>query len=107
MSTYTRKTPAKTDCGIEKTLQVIAGKWKPAILSGLIRGPLRLTDIQKGLPEASKRALTQQLGEMVEDGLILKEDFNEYPRRTEYTISELGRQLQPVFDAMTTFASRL
>ncbi len=72
---YTRKTPIKSDCPIEKTLNVISGKWKPAILNELFKTKLRLKDIQKGIPEASKRALTQQLNEMIHDGLIEKEDF--------------------------------
>jgi DNA-binding HxlR family transcriptional regulator len=78
---YERKTLVKNDCPIEKTLNVISGKWKPAILSEILKNDLRLRDIQKGLPEASKRALTQQLSEMIEDGLIEKKDFNEFPKK--------------------------
>ena len=51
---------------------MISGKWKPAILNKLLKTNQRLRDIQKGLPEASKRALTQQLSEMIKDGLIEK-----------------------------------
>lgn len=91
MSSYYRKTPLKKDCNIERTLSVISGKWKPAILSELLKTNVRLRDIQKGLPEASKRALTQQLNELVEDGIIQKHDFNEYPKKTEYSMTQIGR----------------
>lgn len=104
---YERKTPLKNDCPIEKTLNVISGKWKPAILSQLLKTNLRLRDIQKGLPEASKRALTQQLKEMIEDKLISKKDFDQYPKKTEYAITDLGLELTPVFVALSKFGEKL
>lgn len=107
MSSYQRKTPIKSDCSIEKSLLVISGKWKPAILSELLKRSVRLKDIQEGLPEASKRALTQQLKEMVEDGLIQKKDFNQFPKKTEYSMTPLGRKLSSVFTILTEFGDQL
>lgn len=107
MSAYYRKTPLKKDCSIEKALLVISGKWKPAILSELLKTNLRLRDIQIGLPEASKRALTQQLGEMIDDGLIAKKDFNEFPKKTEYSLTPLGMQLLAVFKELSKFGDQL
>jgi len=107
MSSYQRKTPAKSDCNIEKTLLVISGKWKPAILSGLLRRNLRLKDMQAGLPEATKRALTQQLKEMIDDGLISKKDFQQFPKKTEYSLTPLGKNLAPVFKTLDHFGSLL
>lgn len=93
---------------MEKTIHVISGKWKPAILSELLRTEtIRLKDIQKELPEATKRALTKQLNEMIEDKLIEKKDFNEYPKRTEYSISPLGKKLSPVFCTLAEFGDLL
>ena len=104
---YQRKTPIKDDCSIEKALNVISGKWKPAILSELLRTNLRLKDIQKGLPEASKRALTQQLKEMTEDLLIEKKKINQFPKKTEYSISKLGLELASVFKELSSFGDKL
>jgi DNA-binding HxlR family transcriptional regulator len=103
---YQRKTPIKNDCPVEKALMVISGKWKPAILSELFKRKLRLRDIEQGLPEASKRALTQQLGEMIADGLIVKEDFDQYPKKTEYALTPLGQELYPVFKELSAFGSK-
>ena len=66
-----------------------------------------LSDIQPGLPEASKRALTQQLKEMIEDHLILKTDFNQYLKKKEYSLTDLGRELAPVFAIMSKFGDKL
>jgi len=104
---YQRKTPLKNDCSIEKALNVVSGKWKPAILSKLLKTTLRLKDIQKDLPEASKRALTQQLKEMIEDGLIEKKDFNQFPKKTEYSVTSLGIELSPVFTELSKFGDKL
>ena len=104
---YHRKTPLKNDCSIEKSLGLISGKWKPAILSALFQGNIRLRDIQQGLPEASKRSLTIQLKEMIDDGLILKKDFNQFPKRTEYSISNIGLLLKPVFLELSKFGDKL
>ena len=107
MSTYQRKTPEKNDCSIEKALNVLSGKWKPAILSELLKTNVRLKDIQIGLPEASKRALTQQLKEMLDDGLIQKKDFDVFPKKTEYSMTPLGKQLASVFVELTNFGDKL
>lgn len=107
MSKYQRKTPQKSDCSIEKSLNIISGKWKPAILSALLESNLRLKDMQEGLPEATKRALTQQLKEMIDDGLIQKIDYDEYPKRTEYYLTALGKNLAPVFKELTKFGDTL
>ncbi|QKX05505.1 helix-turn-helix transcriptional regulator [Aquimarina sp. TRL1] len=105
MGRYERKTEVKEDCGIEKTLQLISGKWKPAILSELMRSStIRLKDVQKGLPEASKRSLTTQLGEMVTDDLLRKEVYEVYPKKTVYSLTEKGKALKEVFEVMNDYA---
>jgi DNA-binding HxlR family transcriptional regulator len=107
MAAYKHKLPLKLDCPAEKALAVLSGKWKLAILGQLLKTNLRLTDIQKGLPEASRRALTKQLAEMQEDGIVQKEDFQEFPKRTEYSLTPLGRAFQPVFQALFDYGIKL
>ncbi|MTI31204.1 winged helix-turn-helix transcriptional regulator [Xanthovirga aplysinae] len=62
--------------------------------------------MQKGLPEASKRALTQQLKEMVDDGLIQKKDFHQFPKKVEYSLTSLGLYLSPVFKEMRNYGEK-
>lgn len=92
---------------IEKALNIISGKWKAAILKELFKTKLRLKDIQKGLPTASKRTLTQQLKEMIDAQVIKKKDFNEYPKKTEYTIAPLGKKLFSVLNELEKFGKNL
>ena len=61
---------------------------------------MRPSEIHKCLPEAASRVLDIQLKEMVEDGLVVKTIFPELPPRSEYQITELGKSLLPIIDAM-------
>ncbi|WP_350290950.1 winged helix-turn-helix transcriptional regulator [uncultured Croceitalea sp.] len=51
----------------------------------------------------SKQMLTKQLREMEEDGILLREIFAEIPPRVEYSISEKGKSLFPIIDAMSSW----
>lgn len=107
MANYIRKTPIKNDCPIEAGLNVITGKWKIAILCELNRGNCRLRDLEKYNPEATKRALTQQLSELVKDGIIQKKDFNEFPKKVVYSLTQRGEELIPVLYTLGEFGEKL
>ncbi len=103
MRNYTRKTLLKADCPMEVSLRVISGKWKPAIISALFTGPQRPKDMQEGLPEATKRVLTQQLKEMELDGIVGRKIYEEVPPKVEYYLTDLGRSLLPVVKALNAW----
>lgn len=89
------------DCPLRLTMSLIDSKWKSCILDELRSGdPFRPSELHRLLPEAAPRVLDIQLKEMVNDGLIEKTIFPELPPRSEYTITELGKSLIPIIDAM-------
>lgn len=88
---------------METTLNIISGKWKPAIISALFKSPQRPKDMQEGLPEASKRVLSQQLKELEQDGIIGRKIFEEMPPKVEYFLTDLGKSLLPVVQALNTW----
>ena len=92
---------------MEKSLNIISGKWKLALLLDINRGTSRLMDLQKHNPDASKRALTQQLGELVEDGIIQKKEYDVYPKKTEYSLTELGKELIKAIKVLGEFGEKL
>ena len=73
---------------IQSAIALIHGKWKIGILTRLKHGPLRLSQLRRMLPGASKKMLTQHLREMEEDGLIVRSDRSTKVRRVEYSLSE-------------------
>ena len=64
---------------------------------------MRPSELHKALPEATPRVLDLQLKELVDDGLVVKTIYPELPPRSEYAITELGRSLLPILDAMITW----
>lgn len=98
---YEKKIPVDLDCPLRLTMSLIDSKWKSCILDELRHGScMRPSEIHKCLPEAAPRVLDIQLKEMAEDGLVSKTIFPELPPRSEYRITELGKSLLPIIDAM-------
>ncbi len=89
-----------TDCPMAVTLNYIGGRWKTIILYVIGDRTLRFGEIAARIPSISRKVLTQQLKELVEDGLISREQFNEIPPRVEYTITDFGKSLNNVLKHM-------
>jgi DNA-binding HxlR family transcriptional regulator len=90
----------ETKCPVTGMLQIIGGKWKPVILYCLRSDKRRFGEISARIPDLSRKVLTQQLKELEEDGLLIRKQFNEIPPRVEYELTELGKSLTPVLNAM-------
>lgn len=98
---YEKKIPIDLDCPLRLTMSLIESKWKSCILDELRSCEcMRPSEIHKRLPEAAPRVLDIQLKQMVEDGLVFKTIYPELPPRSEYTITDLGKSLLPIIDAM-------
>lgn len=80
-------------CGLETTLDMIGGKWKPIILWRLAAGPQRFGELRRQVAGVSEKMLAQQLREMAADGLVSRRDYAEVPPRVEYTLTDLGVSL--------------
>ncbi|MFA5266916.1 MAG: helix-turn-helix domain-containing protein [Methanoregula sp.] len=87
-------------CTVEAALDVIGGKWKPVILWALGDNVLRFSELQKGLPGVNSKMLTKQLRELEEDGIITRTVYPEVPPRVEYAITDFGRTLIPIMQAL-------
>ena len=82
-------------CYIEAALDVIADKWKGVILFHLLDEPKRFNQLKRTFPELSHRILTRQLRELENDGVISRKIYPEIPPKVEYSLTDLGRSLQP------------
>lgn len=82
-------------------LSVIGGRWKIAIIWCLLhQSPLRLSELQKKLPDANQRMLIRQLRELEEDKIIIRTVYPVVPPKVEYELSELGSLLEPVITSI-------
>lgn len=80
-------------CGLDATLKVIAGKWKPLIIYFLIQGPCRYGELKRAVQGVSDKMLIQQLKELDADGIVTRRDHQEVPPRVDYTLTPLGHSL--------------
>ncbi len=92
---------AALECGVQTTLSVIEGHWKLPILFRLLDGTRRFGALRKHLPAATQRMLTLHLRELERDGLIHREVYREVPPKVEYSLTELGRSLEPLLRFMS------
>ena len=97
---YERKTPLTIDCGLHLTKEVLNGKWKPALLHAISMDIKRPSELLRLLPGATRRVLNVQLKELEAHGMIEKKTYPQLPPKVEYSLTEIGRSLLPVIDAM-------
>lgn len=87
-------------CPVETTLMLIGDKWKVLILRDLMEGTKRFGELKRSLGNISQKVLTAQLRSMEESGLVERTVYAEVPPRVEYSLTGLGKSLQPILDAM-------
>lgn len=87
-------------CPVTHCLAKIGGKWKPVILFCICNGIARFGALQRAVPNITKQMLTKQLRELEADGLISRTVFAEVPPRVDYALTERGRSVLPVIEAM-------
>lgn len=97
----------RTGCGVEATLSVIGGVWKPVLIFHLLQGKLRFNALCRVTPSATPRMITLQLRELEADGIVARTVFPEVPPRVEYELTELGQSLAPLLLSMRDWGERL
>lgn len=92
-------------CPVETTLSLIGDKWKVLVLRDLMPGTKRFGELQRSIGGVSQKVLTAQLRDMEADGLVHREVYAEVPPRVEYSLTETGRSLAPVLEALRVWGS--
>ena len=89
------------NCPVTPVVQMLQGKWKLQIIYELcIQSPMRFGELKKMLKPITNTMLTNALKELEADGLVHREQYNEIPPRVEYSLTEKGKDLLPVFYAI-------
>ena len=90
-------------CSVEAAISLIDGKWRCVILCHLLEGTTRFSEISRKVSGVTHRTLTNQLRELEEDGLIERKVYAQVPPKVEYSISPLGRSLEPILAALKSW----
>lgn len=88
------------NCPVELTLDIIGGKWKCLIIHHLIDGTKRFNELRRLIPKITQRMLTSQLRELERDSIVHRKVYAVVPPKTEYSLSELGKSLEPILWSM-------
>jgi DNA-binding HxlR family transcriptional regulator len=88
-------------CCASLTMGVIGGKWKTVILYHLISGPRRYNELRKEMPTVTERTLSLQLKQLDLDGIVKRKVYHKKPpMRVEYSLTDKGKTLIPVVEAI-------
>jgi len=93
---YERKSPLNLNCGLDLIGEVLYGKWKIRLLWFINEGHKRPSELQRKIPDASRRVLNMQLKELEAHELIGKKIFAVVPPKVEYYLTEFGKTLMPL-----------
>ncbi|WP_411880886.1 winged helix-turn-helix transcriptional regulator [Polaromonas sp. YR568] len=92
-------------CGLNATLRIISGKWKPLVLFFLRDGSKRYGELKRLIPGVSHKVLIQQLKDLEADQVLARTDYQEVPPRVDYTLTPLGRGLADAILPLCTWGS--
>lgn len=93
-------------CPVETTLMLLSDKWKVLILRDLLNGTKRFGELKKAIGKISQKVLAANLRSMEADGLITRKVYPEVPPKVEYTLTELGKSLEPILIAMKNWGEK-
>lgn len=90
--------PIKEECPVHRTLELLSGKWRTHIIYELCKhSTMRFGELKKAYPNITNTMLTNTLRDLERLGIIHREQFNEIPPHVEYSLTEKGKALLPVF----------
>ena len=92
-------------CPVATAVSIIGGKWKLLIIRNLKERPWRFNELQRDIGGISQKVLTDSLRQMIDDGLVYRHDYQEMPPKVEYGLTELGKEMLPIIDALADFGN--
>ncbi len=93
-----------TQCPVTYTLNKIGGRWKPIIIYNLLSGTRRYSELKKLIPAITEKMLIQHLKQLEADKLVHRKALPVIPPFVEYSLTDSGKELSTVLDAMVSWA---
>lgn len=92
-----------TGCSVEEAMRMLGGRWRLLLVSYLLDGPKRFSDLRRDMPGISQRMLTLDLRALEDAGFVRRTVYPEVPVRVEYDLTADGDRLRPVVEVMREF----
>ena len=93
----------KSSCPVERSLEIINGKWKICILWKLYEKNYRFGELKKSIPDITIKMLSQQLKELEFAKFINRKDYHTIPPKVEYSLTKFGESFQPIIDMIANW----
>ena len=97
---YVKKIAPSLNCGLDLVGEVLYGKWKIRILWFIHQGNLRPSELQRKIPDATRRVLNVQLKELEDHELVTRTIYPVMPPKVEYKLTDFGQTLIPLIQAI-------
>ncbi len=92
-------------CPVATAVDLIGGKWKLLIIRNLRNRAWRFNELQRDLEGISQKVLTESLKQLIDDGLVYRHDYQQVPPKVDYGLTDLGKNMLPVIDALADFGN--
>ncbi len=103
---YKPKLEKDIRCPLEYGLDIFGGKWKSRIICVLnFKGTVRYSQLRKDLANITDAVLSAGLKELITDGIIRRKQYDEIPPRVEYSLTDLGKSVLPIFQSICRWSS--
>ncbi|MBZ6286177.1 winged helix-turn-helix transcriptional regulator [Streptomyces olivaceus] len=93
-------------CPVSEVLDRVAGKWAIGILVAAAKGPVRFTELERGIEGISRRMLTLNLRKLEREGLLVRTVYPTVPPKVEYECTEMALELYETLLALVDWAKR-
>jgi len=91
-------------CPLTYAIRITGGKWKPIIIYRLHKGINRFGILHRSIEGISKNMLTRELRDMEANKILNRKVYAEVPPKVEYTLTNKGKDLIPIFDILIKWA---
>lgn len=99
--------PPKACCPLyHEAVELVGRRWTGAILRVLMDRPMRFSEIAQSVPELSDRLLSERMKELEARGMVQRTVHSGPPVRVEYSLSQMGRELEPALSELERWARR-
>ncbi|MDJ1499623.1 helix-turn-helix domain-containing protein [Xanthocytophaga agilis] len=97
---------AYSSCPLVKAMTALGSKWKPIIVCVIRDKKVRFGQLAAIMDVISRKVLTDQLRELEADGILIREEFKELPPRVEYSLTQKGLDLLPIFSLLEEWETK-
>jgi DNA-binding HxlR family transcriptional regulator len=102
MAIHVTETDERRDA-VAASADIVGAKWTALLIYDLAQGPRRFRDLEHSCAGISSRTLAERLRALEREGVVRRHSYPESPPRVEYELTDKGRALLPIVDAMTAF----